>query len=122
MGLSISTIHLPTSDKDFIRLYRKNLEKLDNCRGMGGKMTYAEFQKLLLLADRMIASCAPKKAEYGRGYQNGIQFHFNNPQSTSPPDHYFVANIARSNGSRDVHAYARGYSDGCKGLKPKYTG
>ena len=85
-------------------------------------MTYAEFQKLLLLADRMIASSALKKAEYGRGYQKGIQFHFNNPQSTSSPDHYFIADIARRNGSRDVHAYARGYSDGCKGLKPEDTG
>jgi ribosome modulation factor len=85
-------------------------------------MTYAEFQKFLLLADRMIASSALRKAEYGRGYQNGIQVHFNNPQSTSPPDHYMVADIARRNASRDVHAYARGYSDGCKGLKPESTG
>jgi hypothetical protein len=39
---------------------------------------------------------------------------------TAPLDHYSIANIARKNGSRDVHAYARGYSDGCKGLKPEY--
>jgi hypothetical protein len=83
-------------------------------------MTYAEFQQLLLLADRMIAGSALKKAEYGRGYRNGIQYHFNNPHPTSPPDHYFVADIARRNGSRDVHAYARGYCDGCRGLKPEY--
>ena len=85
-------------------------------------MTYAELQKLLLLADRMIMSCAPRKAEYGRGYQNGIKFHFNNPQSASPSDPYAIVDIARRTGSRDVHAYARGYSDGCKGSKPEYTG
>ena len=84
-------------------------------------MTYAEFQNRLLLADRMVISCAPRKVEYGRGYHEGIKFHFNNPQVTAPLDHYSIADIARKNGSRDVHAYARGYSDGCKGLKPEYT-
>jgi len=83
-------------------------------------MTYAEFEKLLLLADRMIAGSAPRKAEYGRGYHGGIKFHFNNPQPEIIPDHYAIAEIARRNGSRDVHAYARGYRDGCKGLKPEY--
>jgi len=48
-------------------------------------MTYSEFQNLLLLADRMIASCAPRKAEYGRGYHSGIQFHFNNGQPDQSP-------------------------------------
>jgi hypothetical protein len=84
-------------------------------------MTYSEFQNLLLLADRMITSCALGKSEYGRGYQSGIQFHFNNSQPGSLPDHYAIADIARRNGSRDVHSFARGYRDGCKGLKPEYT-
>ena len=125
MGLLISTTHPPPSDKDFNWFCRKNLEKLDNCRGVGEKMTYAEFENLLLLADRMIASCAPKKAEYARGYHGGIKFHFYNAQNAQPgslPDHYAIAEIARRNGSRDVHAYARGYRDGCKGLKPEDTG
>jgi hypothetical protein len=69
----------------------------------------------------MMASCVPRKAEYGRGYSSGIKFHYYNPQSESPPDHYSIANIARRDGSRDVHAYARGYLDGCKGSKPEYT-
>ena len=82
-------------------------------------MTYSEFQNRLLLADRMITGSSPRKVEYGRGYQSGIQFHFSNPQLTSPPDHYTIADIARRNGSRDVHSYARGYRDGCKGLIPE---
>lgn len=85
-------------------------------------MTYSEFQNCLLLADRMMTGCSPRKVEYGRGYQEGIKFHFSNPQSASPPDTYSLADIARRNGSRDVHSYARGYKDGCKGLKPNYTG
>jgi hypothetical protein len=97
-------------------------EKLDNCRGVGEKMTYAEFENLILLADRMITSCVPRKAEYGRGYQSGIKFNFYNPQPESLPDHYSLVEVARREGSRDVHAYARGYRDGCKGLKPKDTG
>ncbi len=83
-------------------------------------MTYAEFQKLLLVADSMIGSCAPKKSEYGRGYHIGIQLHFSNPQPGSVPDHYSLAEIARENGCRNVDAFARGYRDGCKGLKPNY--
>ena len=51
-------------------------------------MTYSEFQNRLLLADRMITGSSPRKVEYGRGYQSGIQSHFSNPQLTSPPDHY----------------------------------
>ncbi len=85
-------------------------------------MTYAEFQKLLLLADSMIAGCSPRKTDYGRGYHMGIQIHFNNNQPGSPPDHYSIAEIARTNGCRDVHAFARGYRDGCMGLKPEYAG
>jgi len=85
-------------------------------------MTYADFEKLLLLADRMIASSIPRKVEYGRGYQSGLRFHFHNPQSASPPDHYSITETARRNGSRNVHAYARGYRDGCMGLKPEDAG
>ena len=85
-------------------------------------MTYGELENLLLLSDRMTMSCAPRKAEYGRGYHEGIKFHYNNPQSTSLLDHYSIADIARRYGSHDVHAYVRGYRDACKGLKPEYTG
>ena len=86
-------------------------------------MTHAEFQDLLLLADRMISSRVSRKAEYGRGYSQGIRFHFNNPQASSPPDHHhIIADIARRYGSQDVHSYTRGYCDGRKGLKPEDTG
>jgi len=82
-------------------------------------MTYSEFQNLLLLADRMISSRIPGKAEYGRGYSQGIRFHFKNPQSASPPDHNMIVGIARIYGTQDVHSYTRGYCDGRKGLKPE---
>ena len=81
-------------------------------------MTYSEFQNLLLLADRMINSRVPMKAEYGRGYAQGIRFHFNNPQPTSSPHHNLIADIASRYGNQDVHSYTRGYCDGRKGLKP----
>lgn len=90
-----------------------------------GKMTFAEYENLLLLADRMIASNNLKKAEYGRGYKSGISMYFDDAQLGSlpeTPDHYYLAEVARKNGSRDVHAYVRGYRDGCKGRNPEYTG
>jgi len=48
-------------------------------------MTYAEFESLILLSDRMIASCVPRKSEYWRGYNSGIKFHFQNGQQESLP-------------------------------------
>ena len=91
-------------------------------KDVGGKMTYTEFQKLLLQADSLSTSCAPRKSEYGRGYQMGILIHFNEGQPGSLPDYHTIAEIARRNGCRIVHAFARGYSDGCMGLQPEYTG
>jgi len=85
----------------------------------GEKMTYAEFEKLILLSDRMISSCVPGKSEYWRGYNSGIKFHFQNGRQEALPDHYFIVEIARREGSRDVHAYAHGYRDGCNGLIPE---
>lgn len=79
----------PKNCVDLDRFCRKNLEKLDNCRGVGEKMTYAEFENLIFLADRTIMSCVPRKAEYGRGYQSGIKFHFYNPQPESLPQSLF---------------------------------
>lgn len=84
--------------------------------------SYAEIENLLLLADRMIASNDVIKSEYGRGYQCGIKDYCDNAQQESYLDHYFIAEIARRNRSRNVHAYVRGYRDGCKGLKPEGTG
>lgn len=88
---------------------------------MGEKMTYAEFEKLILLSDRMSASCVPRKADYRRGYHRGIKLHYCNPHPESLPDHYFIVEIARRDGSRDIHAYALGYLDGCMGLIPEDT-
>lgn len=95
------------------------MEKSDNRRGMGEKMTYMEYEKLLLMADRLTSICNPRKAEYWKGYRSGIEAHFQNGQQESLPDHYSIMEVARSNRSCDVHAYARGYRDGCKGLKPE---
>ena len=81
-------------------------------------MTHAALEKFLLLADRMILSNNPGEAEYGRGYQSGIKFYFDIGQHRFLPDHYCIAEIARRNGSRDVHAYVRGHHDGCMGLDP----
>jgi len=51
----------------------------------------------------------------------GIQIHFNNGHRGSLPDHYSIAEIARSNRCRIVDAFARGYIDGYMGLKPEFA-
>jgi len=81
-------------------------------------MTFAEFENLLLLADRMIVSNNPSNAAYGRGYQNGIKAYFGNGHAISLPDHYYLAEVARRDGHRDIHAYIRGYRDGAEGSNP----
>ena len=84
-------------------------------------MTPTEFQKLLLMADRMSASSSPRKSDYGKGYHMGIQIHFNNNQWGSLPDHHSIAEIARRNGCHNVLSFARGYLDGYMGVKPELT-
>jgi len=40
-------------------------------------MAYAGLEDRILPADRMIVRFAPRKVEYGRGYTEGIKYHFN---------------------------------------------
>ena len=49
-------------------------------------MTYAEFENLVLLSDRLSSSCVPRKSEYWRGYNSGIKVHFQNGLQESLPD------------------------------------
>ena len=82
-------------------------------------MTFTEFEKLLLLADRLTAECEPRKAEYWRGFRSGIQYFFKDGLPESLRDHYTLMYVAtRGTGDPYFDAYARGYRDGCKGLKP----
>jgi len=40
-------------------------------------MAYAGLEDRILPADRMIVRFAQRKVEYGRGYTEGIKYHFN---------------------------------------------
>ena len=88
-------------------------------------MTSTEFENLLHRADEKIESCDPEIGEYWRGYRSGIRFHIQNALPESLPDHYTLMFAAtRRNGGNYVYvdAYACGFRDGCKGLKPEDTG
>ena len=92
---------------------------------MGEEMTSTEFENLLHRTDRKIESCEPKMVEYWRGYRSGIRFHFQNAVAESSPDHYtLMYATTRRNGGDYVYvdAYARGFRDGCEGLKPEDIG
>jgi len=85
-------------------------------------MTSTEFENLLHRADQKIENCEPKIAEYWRGYRSGIRFYFQDVLPESLPDHYtLMYATTRRNGATYVHvdAYARGFRDGCKGVKPE---
>ena len=88
-------------------------------------MTSTEFENLLHRADQKIESCEPEIVEYWRGYRSGIRVHFQNALRESLPDQYTLMFAAtRRDGGTYVYvdAYARGFRDGCRGLKPEDTG
>ena len=79
-------------------------------------MDQSEFITLIRPIDQMIAQSEPRRAEYWRGYREGIRFRFQDNTWASYRDHDHLHEIAgRYDGDSHVVAYARGYRDGCVG-------
>jgi hypothetical protein len=66
----------------------------------------------------MIQISEPRQAEYYRGYSLGIQFRQLGTLDESIHDHYRLNESYAASGDHYVDSYARGYRDGCKGVKP----
>ena len=79
------------------------------------------FDALLNLIDRMIDTSEPRRAEYYRGYRCGIQANVLGTQEESVQAHFSLLHDASDGDHSDpyLEAYARGYHDGCKGMKPE---
>jgi hypothetical protein len=74
-----------------------------------------EIEDLFHRIDQVIGKSEPRKAEYWRGYREGIRFRSHDNTWASYRDHYHLQEIAnRIVGDSHVVAYARGYRDGCK--------
>ena len=81
-------------------------------------MTKQEYRILLHAVDQMIDSSEPRRAEYYRGYRLGIQFHQHGTPGESMKDHFLFNDPHVRHGDHYVDVFARGYRDGCKGVKP----
>lgn len=77
-----------------------------------------EFDDFLNLIDQMIDTSEPRRAEYYRGYRRGIQLHQLATLEGTVQEHYQLQDPYADSGDQYLNAYARGYRDGCKGLKP----
>lgn len=79
-----------------------------------------EYDDLLHLIDQRIGTSEPRRAEYWRGYRQGVKFRFRHNMGESVREHYMLLETA---GNKDVDpyigAYARGYRDGCDGKEPQ---
>ena len=84
-------------------------------------MDRQEYDTLLNVFDRMIEISEPGRAEYYRGYRRGIQVHLLGTLEETVQEDFPPHDPSDGNGGdHDLDAYALGYRDGCKGLKPEY--
>jgi hypothetical protein len=87
------------------------------------RMTLAEYEQFIELAEQMMHRCEPREAEYWRGYLRGIKYSFRGKSDDSSQDHFTLINLA-AHGCNDPYmaAYARGYHDGFTGKEPRPKG
>ena len=78
-----------------------------------------EYEALLSLIDKMICTSEPRQAEYYRGYRRGIRIHVLGALPDKDEHIRRGGPSGSDNGDHYLDAYARGYRDGCKGLRPE---
>jgi len=72
--------------------------------------------------DQMVRKSEIRKAEYWRGYREGVRFRFRDKTREFHRDHFRLYEVPdRNDGDPYVDAYARGYRDGCVGKNPEDT-
>ena len=81
-------------------------------------MTPDDFRTLIHTIDRMIRISGPGRAEYYQGFRLGIQFRQLGTLEEPIREHFRLNDSYAVAGDLSVDSYARGYRDGCRGLKP----
>lgn len=83
-------------------------------------MVREKYDALLDLIDERIETSEPRRAEYFRGYLRGIHFHVHGGLEETTQKRYRLHNGPDGDSVNPyIDAFARGYRDGCKGLKPE---
>ena len=87
-------------------------------------MDWENYDSVLNLIDKMIETSVPRRAEYFRGYRRGIHFHVHGSLEETAQEHDRLYNGSDVDNGSDLDSgdayldsYARGYRDGCRGLK-----
>jgi len=79
-------------------------------------MTTKVSDVLFKYIDELIETSDPPRAEYYRGFRQGIHFHLFGPSDQTNHEHSAILDSPDwSLGDPYLDAYARGYRDGCKG-------
>jgi hypothetical protein len=82
-------------------------------------MDWEKYAALLSIIDQMIETSEPRQAAYFRGYGRGIQYRVLGILGETVQDHYRLYFVpGGDSGDHYLEAFARGYRDGCRGLKP----
>jgi hypothetical protein len=83
-------------------------------------MDWRKFDALLSIIDLLIETSESRQAEYFRGYGRGIQFHVLGILEETVQNLNRLYNASGGNsGDHCLEAFAQGYRDGCRGLKPE---
>jgi hypothetical protein len=83
-------------------------------------VVWKKYDDLLDFIDEKIDTSEPRRAEYFRGYLRGIHFHVHGGLEETTRKHDLLYNGSDvDSGDPYVDAFARGYRDGRKGLKPE---
>ena len=80
-------------------------------------MDRRKYEALLSIIDHMIETSEPRRAEYFKGYSRGIQFRVLGIVEETVKARFPLHDSYSVDPYLD--AYARGYRDGCRGLKPE---
>jgi len=81
-----------------------------------------EYDALFGLIDQMIETSEPRRAEYFRGYRWGLRFYVHGALEISAQEHSQLCDTRdKPSGDHYLDAFAHGYRDGCRGLKPEHT-
>lgn len=79
-----------------------------------------ECAALLTIIDRIVETSKPQRAEYFRGYHQGIQVHARGVSEERADDHHMLIDYSvLGSGDPYIDSYTRGYRDGFEGMAPE---
>ena len=86
----------------------------------GAGMDTKECTGLLSMIDRLIDTSGPRRSEYLRGYQRGVQVSVLGVSDERIEEHRLIMEYSDiDSGDPYIDSFARGYRDGFEGIAPE---